>query len=209
MTTKKTTILFFMLLAPWITSVHAENQHTERFYQPYIAKEALKPYTTTSKQYTFIKKFKAKLHTVNQQRKQAAYLSLDSGKCDFVKTVDIVADNGLSYEVICRNNAIIYLTSADLNNNSKTAQERVIPEKDKALPLKTALSRCETLVNQFIKNKGFDPQTINLDQYKTATLITVLGETIINMYFELQHHLYKARCIFNQGQESSFSVKRH
>ncbi len=183
-------------------------KYAKAYYYGFISDTALKPYTKKNRQIKIAQKFQAAMKQVNKNRMKAAFMAIDSGKCDYVNSADIVGETYLEYEVICRNGAIIYLNEQDLKNVHQKTEEIVVPEKDKALARSIAMSRCEQMVNNYIFNKGLQKEQLFIDRYRINTLITSLGETIVNLIFYIDQEAYKARCIFRYNQPDSFDVKK-
>ena len=180
-------------------------------YKNFIKPGALKPYKQNNRRLKVAAKFKANPDRVNSYRKRAAYMAIDSGKCDAVTSSDIVGEKYLEYEVICQNGAIIYLTEHDIKLRT-SASDPVISEKEKALPRGIAKSRCEQLINNYVFNQNVLKDQLEIDRYKIATWITELGETGVRMSFmmnvdALKGKQYTANCIFRHNEKVMFEVK--
>ena len=199
---------FIMLFFPALASSSDMIPETDAgLLKQYAAETALKAYHEQSPQARIIKKFNGSLHTVNRNRIKAAQLAIQSGKCDYVTSSDIVADYELEYEVICKNGAIIYLKPGSLKQAKSALDRVVVPEKEKALSREVAMSRCLKQVESYAAKKEIQARKLHIDRYQMNSLINAIGETIVNINFSLSETKYAARCVFRYNQKDSFEVK--
>jgi len=189
----------------WIASQYTTSIKPR--YDEFIKYDAIRPYLISDPQYAIIKRQNNTLAVVNKNRLIAAYMALDSGKCDLVKKVEVLDSKELIYFIECENKALIKLSDKSIKKGANASN--IVTEKEKALPREVARNRCEGK----IMNQVAGSDSIKIDPYGISTWITPRGETMVSMTFKKNKSTAKqeesvAICIFRYNDKDSFTITK-
>lgn len=191
----------------WVAAKHTS--YIKPDYMELIRDDAVVPYGWTGREADIVRKHKKSLRAVNQKRLDAAYLALDSGKCDIVKNVEFLDTNNPQYLVHCENNEQIRLAEWKINQKSSGNIET---ESEKAIPREVAKNRCEDKIKKHFAKENKDV-SIKIDPYSIYTWIYPDGQTLVNMLALKEAETkedkaleYKAECRFHYNKSSQFEI---
>ncbi len=184
-----------------------QHQELDRKYRGRISSYALSPYTPKGYPKT-IAKYGLRLTEIEVFRKLAAYMALESGKCDFVEIAELSTSstiNALKFWVDCQNRERIYLTESEIRKGSAI---RTQAEKSWTKP--TAISACK----KAIKDRALIPSSADIHEifgtsyYKAPTTHNV----VLNMDFDVINALgneipYTAKCHFKPGEVGTIEIR--
>ena len=176
-------------------------------YARKIGSIALDPYTKEGYPRT-VAKYGTRLDEVETFRRQAAEMSIDSGKCDFVEMVELSDKKStlqhLEFWVDCRNGQRIYL-----DENQLTSGANVRTEADKAWSESTATAACK----QGIKDRALLPSEVTFHEILGTTFVEAprTHNVVVTMDFEAINAFgtelkYTAKCHFAPGELGTIDI---
>lgn len=187
----------------WAVEAEAKNQEN---YKVHIRSYALDPYTPD--QYPkLIAKYKTRLKEVQVMRRRAAEMAIDSGKCDYVETVEISdsksALRDVRFFVDCTNQERFYLSENEIKNSSPARAE-----SEKAWSTDSARTACREL----IKDNATIPSSVDIhvfgsDVYRSQTD----GRVVIKFNFDAKNKYgaevgYVANCYFEPQRAGTLEI---
>lgn len=185
----------------------ARHLKTERKYSNRIASYAFSPYTQQSYPET-VAKFGARLPEIEELRRSAAYMALDSGKCDFVEMVELKSSspvNAPKFWIDCRNGERIYLTESEITKDSA-----VRTQSEKSWSKSAAIKACK----KAIKDRALIPSGVDIHEILGTTYrkAPVSHNVVLNMNFDAKNALgneipYKAKCHFSPGEVGTIDIQ--
>lgn len=171
---------------------------------PYIRKissTALLPYDTKNYPKT-VEKYGTRLGEIEQFRRKAAEMAVDSGKCDFAEIVEI-SDSKSSIEhlhfwVDCRNGERIRLDEFEI-----VAKSAVLTQEEKAWDESSARSACR----QAIESRSLIPSEVDIHDIIGTSFYEapVTHNVVLTMDFDAKNAMgleipYMAKCYFQPGE---------
>ncbi|MEQ1558426.1 MAG: hypothetical protein ABL933_05725 [Methyloglobulus sp.] len=176
-------------------------------YRSRMSPGALSPYRKEAYPKLFAE-FGSRINEIENFKKKAAEMALDSGKCDFVEYVDMSIENStlehLKFWVDCSNKQRIRLDENQLKSSGK-----VLTEAEKSWSEADALSTCQNA----IKNNASFPSVVDMHSL-TGTSVRkadITNYVIVNIDFDAKNGLgmelpYKAECVFAPGEQGALNI---
>lgn len=186
-------------------AAEAEVQRLEN-YKTQIRSYALEPYTSAQYPKT-VKKYRSRLKEIEVMRRRAAEAVVDSGKCDYVETVEL-SDSRSSLRDIhiwvdCTNQQRFYLSEKEIKESSPAKAE-----SEKAWSTDDAMTACREL----IKDNATIPSSVDIhvfgsDIYRSETD----GRVVIKFNFDAKNEYgaeigFTANCYFEPQRAGTIEI---
>ena len=187
----------------WAAEAEAKNKEN---YKAHIRNYALDPYTPD--QYPkLIAKYKTRLKEIEIMRRRAAEMAIDSGKCDYVETVEI-SDSKSSLRdvrlfVDCTNQQRFYLSENEIKNSSPARAE-----SEKAWSTDSARTACREL----IKDNATIPSSVDIHVFGSDVYRSQAdGRVVITFNFDAKNEYgaevgYVANCYFEPQRAGTIEI---
>ena len=183
----------------------AERKRQEN-YTARIRDYAIDEYT--SAQYPKLTaKYRSRLTEIKNFRRTAAERVIDSGKCDYVESVQLSDEStlrSLKFFIDCANENRIYLTEAELKSGAevRTQAENSCDEGEAIVACRDMTKRSATI-----------PSSVNFHSFTgtSATTAKTTGNVQVLLNFDAKNVFgteigYTARCIFEPRKQGSIEI---
>ena len=178
-------------------------------YARKISSYALTPYDAENYPKT-IRQYGSRLEEIEQLRRKAAEMAVDSGKCDFAEIVELSSSKSslthLHFWVDCRNRERIRLDEFEIKG-----KETVLTQKEKAWDESSARIACR----EAIKSRALIPSELDIHDIIGTSFYEapVTHNVVITMNFDAKNAFgieipYTAKCYFQPGEVGEIELNR-
>lgn len=182
------------------------DRERQQNYTNRIRSYAIDKYTSAQYPKT-VAQYRTRLAEIEKLRRTAAERVIDSGKCDYVESVQLSDEStlkSLKFFIDCTNENRIYLTEAELKKG-----EAVRTEGEKAWDEGDAIVACRTLVKSHVAI----PSSVNFHSFTgtSASTAKTIGNVEVLLNFDAKNAFgtdigHTARCIFPPQQPGEIEI---
>lgn len=177
-------------------------------YARKISSSALRPYDAKNYPKT-VKQYGLRLKEIEQLRRKAAEMAVDSGKCDFAEIVELSDRSSLKhlhFWVDCRNRERIRLDEFEINGKGA-----VLTQKEKAWDESSARTACR----EAIKSRAPIPSEVDIHDIIGTSFyeVPVTHSVVLTMDFDAKNAFgveipYTAKCYFKPGEAGEIELHK-
>ena len=180
----------------------AENRYAKR-----IDPTALSPYTKAGYP-KMMRKYATRIKEIEQFRRRAAELAVDSGKCDFVEWAEMSINSStlkkLRFWVDCKNGERIYFDEFEISKNAVA-----LTQKERAWDKGDARIACR----KFVKESALIPNELDVHDFVGTSVYQapVTQNVVVKIDFDAKNAFgvefsYTATCTFPSGEQGEYVI---
>jgi hypothetical protein len=168
---------------------------------------ALSPYTQKGYPKT-VAKYKSRLPEIEEMRRKAVEMAIDSGKCDFVELVELsdsksTIDN-LQFWIDCKNKQRLYFSETQLKSGAP-----VLTQEEKSWTKESAIAACR----EAIKARTLIPSEVDINEILGTSFYKAPGtyNVVLKMNFDAKNAYgieipYTATCYLPPGEVGTIEI---